>query len=797
MKIEIDIETIKNLLEQIIHETNTDKNIKDFPTLWHLIQNKKNSYSQKKDKNYLIESWIKELTQSIKLKTEPEPEPEPKFKNIERKEPLMLEKNDTSLPPTHTLLDDADLPENILKLFKRLKNINTDDLGFSLGNTIEDILNLSMENLRSLPGVGRLYLDTFEELRDLYTKKHSSAIEENIDLTSIDLNDFFIGYSEFNKNQIKTLAKLSNHGITDDIQSLLNISIHDLRQLPYFGDKFVEYTMKIKKMITKELQDHCNGVINIKEWESKIILPISSGEISIEKLDEIIFKDTDNYLDKIPERDSDILQKRWGYLEDKQTLEQVGNIYKVHRERIRQIEKKLNDMFSRNLRFTKNFIWDIVESELSPELPKKMSNIHSYIENEKDFYNFLEVITGQKKIEDHIRPIVNHQVLNSYFSENGGPIDYDEIKDYLLESNLNQVNDMDNAILYLAQKKIIKIENNTIYPLNLKKHEAAAFVLANNSGGLPWRDIAIIANKWGCSRYPFSETNLEYSAFQNPDRIYLAARGVYKHTRFIDFESIDIDDFFNELRIHFDKNNCEPFHLSECCRASKILNNIDYYVVRHIVKNLGENFGFFFNGSSQKDSVGLEKGFKSVTQTEVIIRAMNNNEKPLTKKQIAALLKSNSINHASYYLDKMIDSGQAVQVERMLYTTQEKAYSHIDKDLYIREIGKTLLAAGKPVDPSIFSELLNHRLSVSFSRYFYASIARASFHEKGWFRKHGLYSSTHIVYKNLLDAVNQHCDSNQTNEHNLSLLKRHIEITSKSAVMAITAWRKEIKLGNL
>ena len=105
----------------------------------------------------------------------------------------------------------------------------------------------------------------------------------------------------------------------------------------------------------------------------------------------------------------------------------------------------------------------------------------------------------------------------------------------------------------------------------------------------------------------------------------------------------------------------------------------------------GEEYGFYFNGKSQTDTVGLEATFKNITQKEVILQAMQDKKKPMTKAEIASLLKSNSLSHASFYLDKMIKGEQVVQVDRMLYTTPELAYKDIDIQKYIDGIQNILL----------------------------------------------------------------------------------------------------------
>ena len=65
----------------------------------------------------------------------------------------------------------------------------------------------------------------------------------------------------------------------------------------------------------------------------------------IEKIEKILLEDVDNFFDRIEDDEVDIAQKRWGFVEDKQTLEQIASNFDVTRERIRQKESKINNSF--------------------------------------------------------------------------------------------------------------------------------------------------------------------------------------------------------------------------------------------------------------------------------------------------------------------------------------------------------------------------------------------------------------------------------------------------------------------
>ena len=140
----------------------------------------------------------------------------------------------------------------------------------------------------------------------------------------------------------------------------------------------------------------------------------------------------------------------------------------------------------------------------------------------------------------------------------------------------------------------------------------------------------------------------------------------------------------------------------------------------------------------------------------------------------------------------MLEAGHVVQLDRMLYTVPEHAYKNIDMPVFVEAINQLLVAEAKPVEPSVFKKRLNNQLSASYSKYFYASIARMSANQMGWFRKHNLYSSFPIPYKNLTDVVQQHCRLDQTTEQNIIALKQHIVITRDIALRTLSHWRQKI-----
>jgi hypothetical protein len=700
------------------------------------------------------------------------------------------------MPSLSTSLDNIQLPNRFLKLVKRLRNICVSHPTFSVGENFGDLLNLSSSELVTLPNFGAIYIETFEELKLLVKTTSGVGSSESLGVDNkvkFEVSNMRLNLAGVDTKFNKALEKYARHiyanDISEHLDDILKFDRSTLNKLSGFGIGVVNSLVELRDLIKKEVDAIEAGQVNYAEFDSSLIVPKVLSNLSLEKIDTILLEDIDDYFDKISEDLVDIAQRRWGFTEKKNTLEEIATDFNFTREWIRKKEKTINNMFISHLRINQRTLWHFIEPELSSDIIVKLKRIYSCFSSEKDFYDFLGLVCCQERLFEYVYPELDKSILNSYFAENGAPIHIEDVKEYLASLCLRDIRSVDNAIRHLVQKGTLCIEGEHVWPKMLGKAESSACVLANHEKGLPWLDVAKLVNANSYSRSDIYEDRLDTEAFKYPDFIFLAGKGVYKHTKFIDVDSISLDDIFLELMEYAESNSRNVFHLNECYHASSYLRIYDYYVIRHFVKEFGEDFGFYFEGRSQTDSVGLEKGFKNITQKDVIIEAMNRNERPLTKPEIANFIKSKSLHHAALYLDCLIDEGKVVQIDRMLYTTPDLAYKKIDINEYIDAIDAMLREYAKPVEPSIFKEELNIMFSNSYSKYFYMSIARLYAERQGWFRKQSLYSIKEIPFKNLNAALDCVGRFDLSANENIATLQVHIAITRETAAMAVTNWR--------
>ena len=807
--------TIKKLINSIIDDTSID--IGNQSNLWSLFENISPEYFTLLKKNVYFADFLKsfhisvlfEDDNSVDILQSTEDNYIFEFPTIENKEKESKEigieeqivpvLEHIQLPIMSTKLDELQLPDRFLKLVKRLENAALNDPAVSIGKTLGDLMKLSTTEVASLSGVGLSYVEIFDELKLLVQSLPESELAESIifnneiDPALVDTSDMRISLAGVDTRFVKALEKYARHINADDlnehIDEILKLDRRVLIELPTFGNSVVDTLIEFRKLIQNEIELIVSGCVNYENFESALIVPKRLIKLSLTKIEEILLEDIDTYFDKISDDDADIAQRRWGFIDAKQTLEEIAESFKLTRERIRQKEVKINKNFVRHMRLSQPVLWQLLEPNLTSDISNKVEDLFCCFASEKDFYDFLNLICNQDKLIEYVYPQLEKTLLNSYFVENGAPIHIDEIKDYLVDLELKEVRNINNAIRYLASQNLLSIEGEQVWPKQLGKSEASACALVDHKKGLPWLDIANIVNNNSYSRTPIYEDRLDFDAFNSPDYIFLAGKGIYKHTKYIDTSNISLDEVFFELMEYVELVSRDVFHLNECYHASSILQRYDYYEIRYFVKNFGEDYGFYFDGRSQADSVGLKKDFKNITQKDVIIQKMNRNGKPLTKPEIANLLKSRSLDHASYYLDELIESGRVVQLERMLYTTPELAYKKINLNEYISAIDEVLRHHAKPVEPSIFKEELNLYFSKSYSKHFYSSIARLYAEKKGWFRKHSLYSIYEIPFKNLNIALDNFCHIDLTVDENVVALQKHVAINRQTASIALSNWK--------
>ncbi|WP_199194438.1 sigma factor-like helix-turn-helix DNA-binding protein [Photobacterium sp. GB-50] len=802
MDVKLNEECLMVALRKLVRDLSRSSDLQEYnyETLWDIVESLSPTTFSTLHNNVYFADFLRQIYVSYNsVDLEKNDVALHQSKNSNDEFQLPLSEDILIVPNLATPLDLVQLPARFIKLFKRLRNISLNNTQFKVGNTLQDVVDLTENEVINLNGIGISYVETLKELKKLVNDQNGDFPEldemnkEEFDLLGIDTSNYSISMYGVEQHFVKPLEKYIRHfklsAMTPKIDDVLKFERDELLALPSFGRGAVDQLIEFKNIIVAEIRAIEQGEVDYMELQSKIIVPYAIDTMPLQQIEQVLLDDIDHFLDKLSDDEVDIAQSRWGFVEDKETLEEVGIRYELTRERIRQREAKINNQFISNLRVNPKSLWYLLEPHMEPQLKDQVPDLFNCFSSERAFYEFMEIVLQKEKLFEYIYPEVDKAILNSYFAENGAPLHIQDAITVIEESGLSSIKSSRNAIFNLQKQGQLVVEGEYLWPKLLSKSQASACVLVNQPKGLPWSDIAKLANKNGFSKSDIYEDRLDHEAFNNKDYIYLAGKGLYKHTRFINSDVISLDKMFSELSAYTANNTRDVFHLNECYQSSDYLKRFNYYEIRHFVKHFGEDYGFYFDGRSQADSVGRKKGFKNITQKDVIIEAMNKSERPFTKPEVANLLKSKSLGHASYYLDELMEAGSIVQVDHQLYTTPMKAYRNIDLPIYLNNMQNILEKCAKPVEASIFQQMLNPLFLVSYSKFFYASIARCFAAERGWYRAHGLYSIQPIQFNNLTDVVSTFCEIDDPIKVSVEHLQKHIAITKENASTVIHNWR--------
>jgi hypothetical protein len=508
-----------------------------------------------------------------------------------------------------------------------------------------------------------------------------------------------------------------------------------------------------------------------------------------------LIEDVENYLWTLDEMKMDIALSRWGFNQQHGSLEEIGTRYKVTRERIRQLEKPINTNLPLHLTIQPKALWANFREKMTEDLTVLLPNLAKCFATDKLFYAFIELCCQVERgsIREIIFTKINTKIINQLFCTNPSPINQEIIINELMSNYGYSKASVINGLKQLEINNKIEITEAGIYPKNLNKKEAVAHALASYPTGLPWKDIVRIVNKKGYSSTLFDETRTA-SGFHDSDFVYLCDHGTFRSLIFLDLEQFNIPVVMQQLLDYFKEKQTKAMHLHDYFYQSKDdRSDIEYFTLRHLVREFGEEYGLYFDGQSGTDSVSLDPDLKRITQADVIIKVLNESKVAMTKQEIAERLRSKSLGHAGFYINNLIEEGKVVRVDQMVYTTPEKAFSNMDIKAIMSVIQGIMNASPNIiVEADIFREYVNMELNLSYSKYIYMALVKTQLKELAWHRNNTLFSKKPMPYKNLLDICKQLCSPEYSKSQNAKIIQQSIWLTDAVTSDAIQQWKWQL-----
>jgi DNA phosphorothioation-dependent restriction protein DptH len=583
--------------------------------------------------------------------------------------------------------------------------------------SVKDILSLTEGDLEGIEHFESPDILSFYRLKDFLTKNNTDALVEqpSINDNSGKLNTINIT-CEY-RALVNTLLREFGEDIT--INQVMNIGVPSLEKIKFFGknkiNKFFELTNHLK-------QDSFSR--NIQEEK------IENFDLPIEELEDQLVNDLQNYFLQEKTRENDILARRVGVNCDSETLEEIGQSYKVTRERVRQIESKAKKNFIAKLSISPKVVWAITKSNLSELRTPLFSNLRKHFNSHKNFYSFLEVCCGLKEneIKKITSPDLSKTELEEFWIWNKSPASIENLSWYLHENMNVELAVAENQIAIWIDEGVLERIGDDIKPLSLSKVPGVANALLDFPNGDVWQSIQRHANEKNIIAGEFysdrPENSLGYAA--DKEYIYQSGRGTYRHITYL---NISEDDKQRILNIILSKLNeykhagRESVNLSVDVYQRLGLSD-DYFIVRHIIRAFGETVGIYFKGKSGADTISLVSNFSLASQKTVLIDLFKQSLKPLSKKYIATKIRSQTLGHAAFYLDKLLTEGVIVRIDEMHFSHVDNAFLEIDIEAAITLAIRYIDNEERIIEGEKIQSYLNRHLDKEFNKYFYISLLK-------------------------------------------------------------------------
>ncbi|MFI3219018.1 MAG: hypothetical protein QX189_07850 [Methylococcales bacterium] len=658
--------------------------------------------------------------------------------------------------------------------------------------TVQDIIDIDIYTFSKLPAVGKLYVESLIALQNVlspekfnqFSSKNEQIEKELLPKITLSTEQLETPLNQLAlSTQYKTLIKRisTSIGNVNTVQDIINIDPVYFSKLTAVGKTYVNQLIEFKKQLP----------VFLEQQTKKFALFKDNYSIEFNEIDNLLIEDIENYLWSLDERKMDVALSRWGFNKQHESLEEIGKRHKVTRELIRQLEKSINANLPSHLTIQPKILWANIREKMTEDLTVLLPNLAKCFTTDKLFYTFIELCCQVESgsIREIIFTKINTKIFNLLFCTNPSPIDHEIIINELISNYGYGKASAINGIKQLEKLDKIEITEQGIYPKKLGKIEATAHVLTFHPAGLPWKDIARIVNKQGYSSTPFNEKIQASGSFIN-EFIYLSNHGTYRNLMFLNLDKFNIPEIMRHLLDYFKQHQLKGLHLHDYYHQTKSQRGeIEYFTLRHLVREYGEECGLYFNGKSGSDSVSINPDLKRITQADVIIKFLNESKVAVTMQEIAERLRSKSTAHAAFYINNLMEEGKVVRVDKMVYTTPEKVFSNMDTQAMMRVIQDIMSISNIIVEADIFREYVNMELNLSYSKYIYVALVKTQLKELGWYRNNTLFSKNSIPYKSLVDMCKQLCNPELAKHENVKILQQAVWLTDAVTSDAIQQWK--------
>ena len=678
---------------------------------------------------------------------------------------------------------------------------------YDLGFTINSKVNFKHNN------------DKIYENKDLVASGYEKKLEINI------LNNWPISERTYNALKIEEIIYLGD---------LLSINFNDLLKLRNFGRKSLK---EIKEFLVKEdvkdiivdpvkwgkirkdliLKEKENKLSNIeiqnnlrgirktlfKDFEQFKDNYLSEEKIKIKKdisnieLENLILEDINYILSLLSEKMNLVFKGRYGYMQNFETLEDLGKKFNVTRERVRQYESDINKTLIKIGKIDRYSLFEFFNKyksisfhKLFPQLDINFTNTsHSNAGGDitRDrLVAFMESYCGVKEnyFTTPERELwhFDSERLKEIFVFTPAGVSTDDFIEIVKDNYGYDDFTSKSALEFMNKKEFIKIVDEKVYPVKINKNEEVAHILLNYPDGLHWKEICKIGNKsytknkWDLERI-VGDSSLSMTS--NP-HIYLIDKGKHRLIKYLLLGVEDKDPLIS-LTIDLLKDlNLEQSDLEKIYKKiteKEIYQNLNFYDFRAIIKLFGEEKGLYHSGKSGQNTISFSKDIETITLKDKIREIIENSNDEISQKEInKKLQKSNEQLPLSTHLDALEDENIIFKINPGIYLNFKDAIRLCDQkevDEYLDEI----LDHYEFITSVFIREKINEDLGYGLSTSYYNSLVKVLAKENNWFCGFNYLSKKQERTMATDEYIKSNYDNNLSNSENYDLISKNIGIS--------------------
>lgn len=391
--------------------------------------------------------------------------------------------------------------------------------------------------------------------------------------------------------------------------------------------------------------------------------------LTLSEIDNLISVELERFIDSLTDKKRDIWVSRLGYKHRQDTFQAIADRNGVSPQTISGTLAGLQKKFLSLCPVDTEMLRCNITESLSNDIAALMPLLSNGFNDDLLFCAFLEMVCRVEKdaFSNIVVKSVDRQIINQIFCKHPSPIDIEVFIREIMAHHDYSRDQAYHGVRQLNNKGSLILTDKGIFPKNLSRREAVAHELLPYPEGMNFKDVIEAINQKG---YMINKTKGDFGnhGFKDSEWVYLSGLGMYRHISYLQIESFDIPAIMERMHDFFQNKEIRSFHLHDYFVHDKEwLTNIDYYDLRYMVSKFGQEYGLFFNGTSSVDCVSIDQSAKSISQIDVIEKAITESDHPLHLKDLAGLIKSKNGYHAYQYVKKLLDKGVVVRSKKGTY----------------------------------------------------------------------------------------------------------------------------------